>query len=504
MTLGEREEGVMDGGAKRDGPAGLPLGPLKRLDVPFMILAALISLDMVGQISTFGGQTFTMLIVMAVLWMVPYGLITAELGSAFPGEGGLYIWVKLAFGRLPACLATMLYWSINPIWIGGSLAFLSVEAWNGYIHPVTPGSLGDLGFKTIFVLVTFIITVLPLERSIILFRIGACLKLVLTAAFISSTLIYGALSGFRGAGVNAMTPTMMGFLGLAPLLVFSLSGFEVPSQAGGGLRNPQRDIPRGVGLSGVIGVLAYALPMLSLFLVLPPASITGISGFMSAVAMVLGVYGRFAPILLGGAVIAFIACLMITGAAWATAANRTLAVAAADGAFFSAFGKVERRTGVPLRVSGLGTVVALLFMAAGTIFSQGDSEATFKVVLSIATSTFLLTLLFVFPAAVRLRLRYPRVARPYAVPGGLAGMGVAAALAMFWAILGSWSAILPGSLEYILGFQYAFEENWGVSRLRFEVFTLGTLALLIVIALLGYMNNMRISLLGGRRSSVTI
>ena len=485
MTPGEREEGVMDGGAKRDGPAGLPLGPLKRLDVPFMILAALISLDMVGQISTFGGQTFTMLIVMAVLWMVPYGLITAELGSAFPGEGGLYIWVKLAFGRLPACLATMLYWSINPIWIGGSLAFLSVEAWNGYIHPVTPGSLGDLGFKTIFVLVTFIITVLPLERSIILFKIGACLKLVLTAAFISSTLIYGALSGFRGAGVNAMTPTMPGFLGLAPLLVFSLSGFEVPSQAGDGLRNPQRDIPRGVALSGVIGVLAYALPMLSLFLVLPPASVTGISGFMSAVAMVLGVYGRFAPILLGGAVIA-------------------LAVAAADGAFFSAFGKVERRTGVPLRVSGLGTVVALLFMAAGTIFSQGDSEATFKVVLSIATSTFLLTLLFVFPAAVRLRLRYPRVARPYAVPGGLAGMGVAAALAMFWAILGSWSAILPGSLEYILGFQYAFEENWGVSRLRFEVFTLGTLALLIVIALLGYINNMRTSLLRERRSSVTI
>lgn len=83
-------------------------------------------------------------------------------------------------------------------------------------------------------------------------------------------------------------------------------------------------------------------------------------------------------------------------------------------------------------------------------------------------------------------------------------MGVAAALAMFWAILGSWSAILPGSLEYILGFQYAFEENWGVSRLRFEVFTLGTLALLIVIALLGYMNNMRTSLLRERRSSVTI
>src|SRR5437588_5436342 len=103
---------------------------LRRLDVPVMILAVMISLDMIGQISTFGGETFTWLVVLALLWMIPYGLVTAELGSTFPAEGGLYEWVSRAFGRLPGSLAAMMYWSINPPWIGGSLAFISTEAWS--------------------------------------------------------------------------------------------------------------------------------------------------------------------------------------------------------------------------------------------------------------------------------------------------------------------------------------------------------------------------------------
>lgn len=480
---------ITGGGVERAGSLSPPSRPLKRIDVPLMILAALISLDMVGQISTFGGQTFSMLIVMAVLWMIPYGLIMAELGSAFPGEGGLYLWVRLGFGRLAGCVATVMYWSINPIWIGGSLAFLSVEAWSKHISPIAPGSVGDIGLKTAFVLLTFLITALPLQQAIKVFRVGTCLKLVLTTAFILSVMIYGVRSGFKGAGLSDMAPTMVGFVGLAPLLIFSLSGFEVPSQAGDGLRDPQRDIPRGVGLSGVVGVLAYALPMQSVFLVLPPESITGISGFMAAVAAVLQVYGEVTPLLLGVAVVAFIACLMITGAAWATAANRALAVASADGAFFSAFGTIDRRTRAPVRVTLLGAIIALFFMVAGTIFSQGDNEATFKVVLSIATSTFMLTLLFVFPAAVRLRMTHPHVSRPYIVPGGRAGMGFAAALAMFWVVLGAWSAIFPGAIEYLFGVYYPFEDHWGVSWLRFEVFTLGTLAVLLAIALLGYGSN---------------
>src|SRR5262245_45249636 len=153
---------------------------LRRLDVPIMILAAMISLDMVGQISTFGGETFTWLLVLALLWMVPYGLITAELGSAFPVEGGLYERVKRALGRL----AAIMYWSINPLWIGGSLAFISAEAWSSYISPIDPGTVGDYLFKGAFVVAATAITLASLERCRVIFAIGTNVKLLLALFFL--------------------------------------------------------------------------------------------------------------------------------------------------------------------------------------------------------------------------------------------------------------------------------------------------------------------------------
>lgn len=315
--------------------------PLCRLDVPVMILAAMISLDMVGQISTFGGETFTWLLVLALLWMIPYGLVTAELGSAFPVEGGLYEWVSRASGRLSGSLAAIMYWSVNPLWIGGSLAFISTEAWSTYIHPITAGSIADYVFKGAFILASMAITLLSLERCRVIFAIATNVKLLLALFFLATAVVYGVENGFNGVRTLTWSPTVAGFLALVPLLLFSLVGFEVSSQAGDEMQDPQRDLPRGIAVGGFVGLLAQALPILALLLALPTNQITGIAGFMAAVETVFGVYSLAAPILVKLAVVAFIVTLAITGATWALAANRALAVAAADGAFFPYFAKFD-------------------------------------------------------------------------------------------------------------------------------------------------------------------
>lgn len=463
--------------------------PLRRLDVPFMILAAMISLDLVGQISSYGWETFTWLIVLSILWMVPYGLITAELGSAFPTEGGLYEWVRHAFGRLAGSLATIMYWSINPLWIGGSLAFISTEAWSTYIHPIDPGTAGDYLFKTLFVLFSLGITLLPLERCRGIFKIGTYFKLALAVAFLGTTVVYGVKNGFHGADDWTGAITLTGFLALVPLLLFALVGFEVPSQAGDEMENPQRDVPRGIAISGFVGLLiSYLLPVLALLLVLPSDDITGIAGFMKAVETVFGIYGSASATLLKIAVVAFIIGLAITGSTWSVASNRALAVAAADGAFFPYFAKFSPRLQSPTRMNIFTGLVALAFMVAGVVFSEGDSAATFTVVLTITISTSLIAYLFVFPAALRLRFTHPDTPRPYAVPGGKLGMGLAAGITTFWVLLGTWVAVFPGTLEELFGLDYDFLDTWSVSRARFEAFTLGTLGVLAVVAVLGYLS----------------
>jgi hypothetical protein len=56
-----------------------------------------------------------------------------------------------------------------------------------------------------------------------------------------------------------------------------------------------------------------------------------------------------------------------------------------------------------------------------------------------------------------------------------------------WILVGSWSALFPGVLEHLFGIDYVFRDVWGVSRAAFEAFTLGTVAVLLLIGAVGVM-----------------
>src|ERR1700742_3462910 len=78
---------------------------LRRLDMIGFTVCALVGLDTLGTVASNGWQGFTWLIVLALLFVAPYALVMAEVGSAFTQEGGPYVWSKLAFGRVQAGLA---------------------------------------------------------------------------------------------------------------------------------------------------------------------------------------------------------------------------------------------------------------------------------------------------------------------------------------------------------------------------------------------------------------
>src|SRR5258708_40214122 len=87
----------------------------KRFDIFFFLLCTLISLDTVGAVSANGAQAFTWIMVMAVFLFLPYGLPIAGLGTAFPEEGGPYVWTRAAFRRLPAAVTGVLYAVSDPM-----------------------------------------------------------------------------------------------------------------------------------------------------------------------------------------------------------------------------------------------------------------------------------------------------------------------------------------------------------------------------------------------------
>src|SRR6266566_3680487 len=96
-----------------------------RFDILFFLICTIVGVDTIAQ---GGGEAFTWMMIFAVVFFVPQALLFAELGAAFPQEGGPYYWTRLAFGHLAGAVNNFLYWITNPVWIGGTLAISCVAA----------------------------------------------------------------------------------------------------------------------------------------------------------------------------------------------------------------------------------------------------------------------------------------------------------------------------------------------------------------------------------------
>ena len=108
----------------------------RRFDMFFYLICTIVTLDTVGAVPGNGAQGFTWLIFLGIFFFLPYVLSIAELGSAFPQEGGPYVWTRLAFRCPLAAINSVIYWISNPIWIGGSLTIVSFAAIEEFFGPV--------------------------------------------------------------------------------------------------------------------------------------------------------------------------------------------------------------------------------------------------------------------------------------------------------------------------------------------------------------------------------
>jgi glutamate:GABA antiporter len=473
---------------------------LRRFDMLFFTICALVGVDTLGQVSGYGAQTFTWLIFLAIFFLLPYALVMSEIGAAFHMEGGPYEWMKLAWGRLPAGIGSVLYWITNPLWVGGTLCFTATAAWATYIHPIGSQTFGDYLFKVVFIWISIGVAIAALRRGKWIPNVGAIVRMGVLGLFSLTVVIYAIEHGVHGYGPGDFKPSTLVFLGLVPLLLFNYVGFELQNGAAEEMVNPQHDVPVTVIQSGVITVLCYGIPIFGILAVLPTSKITGISGFLTAVDTTFSVYGSAAHFMVQVMALGFILALITSGAVWMIGSDRIQAVAAYDGAAPGFFGVFNAKLGTPVRVNVLSGIMSTIFMIAAQKLSTGSNADTFVVVLYMATTTTLLSYLLIFPAVLKLRYSHPHVNRPYVHPGGIGWLWVSTILCTGWMVLGSWVAVFPGTIEAALTWLHnhiwsgipavdygSFTSVWGISRARFEVFTLGTLAVILVLAVLGYM-----------------
>jgi glutamate:GABA antiporter len=464
-----------------------------RLDTAFLMLAAIIVLDTLGAVSSYGAQAFTWLIVMIVFFLVPYGLLTAELGSAFPEEGGPYVWVKLAFGRAAAAVVSVMYWVDNPIWLAGTLAVTAMATFSTFFVPLSLA--WQYVFGLIFVWAGIGTVIMALKFGKWVATAGAVVRVVLMALFTLTVVFYAIGHGVHGFGGGAFKPTWAVFLLAAPILIFDLEGFELPSSASEELKNPRRDVPFAVLRSGIGTVLFYGVPILAILLVLRPAQLSSVGGFVDAMQTVFVVYGGHTTasgtVLTGAGRILADVCaigvifgLLSSGVVWLIGSDRTQAVAGFDGAAPRWMGYFSKRLGTPIGVNLLSGVVSTGVLVLALTLTSGNAAKYFSATLGLVISMVTITYVLIFPAVIRLRYKYPDAPRPYRIPGGTAGLWVVGILTTAWAAFTTVAVVYPG-----IGTaspDSSLPSGFAGQRVAYELSQIIPLAAMILIGLLFY------------------
>jgi glutamate:GABA antiporter len=475
-----------------------------RFDILFFLICTLVGLDTIGSVASKGPEGFTWLAILGLVFFVPYALLTSELGTAFPEEGGSYIWTRLAFGRKVAAVNALIYWVSNPIWVGGSLGILALTTFQTFFSggeslpgPVLLGaaSAGDIVFVLGFIWFTVIAAILSFNVGKWIPTIGAFVRIGVLSLFVFSVVIYAAKNGVQGFGAGEFSPTYLGFIGLVPILFFNYVGFELPSAAGEEMNDPKKDVPYAVFRSAIGTVLLYGGPILAILLVLPQDKVTGLSGFITSIQTVFTIYGGSIATdgtvtltglgeLLGGiCAIAFILALLSSGTTWVMGADRAQAMAALDGSAPRILGTFSAKFGTPIAVNIMSGIIATIVMVLAFFVSNGDANKYFGAVLGLAISTTTISYLAIFPALIKLRYSHPHVPRPYSVPGGMAGVWIIGILTTFFALLATIGLLLPG-------FGTSDPDSslpTGFGRLDYELTQILPLVVLLIIGVLFYM-----------------
>ena len=473
----------------------------RRFDMLFFLICTVVTLDTIGAVASNGAQGFTWLLFLAVFFFLPYALCIAELGSAFPQEGGPYVWTRLAFGRPLAAINAVIYWVSNPIWVGGSLTIVSLAALGEFFTPIS--GPWQYVYALIFIWFTIGTAIISLQYGKWVPTLGAWARGAVLVFFEVSVVLYAAKHGLHGIGGHAFAPTYAIFIAVVPVLFFNFAGMEVPSAAGEEMTNPRRDVPFSIAWSGLATVLAYGLPVLSIVLVLPSSQITGLSGFLDAAKAVFTVYGGHVAAdgtatltgtgLVVGRVTAlvFVFALASAGATWIMGADRTEAVASFDGGGPRALGRFSARFGTPVAMNLLSGTVATVLMVAAFKITGGNASRYFSAVLGLTISTTTISYLLIFPALIKLRYSRPEVQRPYRVPWGTVGAWVCSVVPTFWALLATVALIWPGFGVGWFGTSGNPNDalaslSFAHQRMAYELSQIVPLALIIVVGVIFY------------------
>ena len=329
-------------------------------------------------------------------------LALGELGAAFPKAGGLYVYLRQAYGRT---IGFLYGWALLALIHSGSIATLAVafRIYLGQILQLTAPQQKLAGILCVLVLTAV---------NCFGVRSGKSVHNLLTVAkYVGLAIMLGLL--FYGSHLHLLRASVWprsGFsflpasFGIALIAVlWAYEGWHVLSFMSGEFKNPQRDLPRGLFYGTLIVAVTYLIVNVAYYSVLTNTQIQHtVTVAATAVSAVTGGAGAaaFISILIVVSIIGATNGMILTG-------PRVYYAMAEEGLFFPIFGKVSARFRAPV----FAILVQGLWAAGLTLL--GSFQELFTYVVFVGWIFYGLAV----AGVIVLRIRRPDLERPFLVPG---------------------------------------------------------------------------------------
>lgn len=408
--------------------------PLTVFSLAMINVAAVSSVRNWPTIAEYGFASLFFLLFAIVIFFIPVSMVSAELATGWPKTGGVFAWVKEAFGHRTGFLAIWLLWAENLVYYPALISFIAGTV--AYI--VNPELSHNMFYILCFVIGLFWLTTLAnllgMRASSWISSLGVIAGTLIPGAVIIGL---GALWYFSDHSMQIVYSwdSFLPHLSSPRELVFfsgvlvSLCGLEMSAVHANNVQHPQKNYPKAILLSGALILGLYLFGVLAIAMVIPQGQISLVSGSLQAFALFMHAYSLDWLIPIMAVLLAFGA--FGTLSTWIAGPSAGLLAAAQEGDLPPLFRKLNRHK-MPVALLIAQAIIVTLFSSV-FLFMPTVSSAYWVLTATLA-QIYLLMYILLFAAAIKLRYKRPLVKRSYRIPGGNMGMWIVGGLGLLGAL----------------------------------------------------------------------
>lgn len=415
----------------------------KILSVFSLVMINVIAVDSLRTVpitAKLGMPLISYYLVAALFFFIPVALVAAELATTYPRNGGLFIWIKEAFGQQTGFASIWIQWIYNIIWFPTILMFIASTC----AYLIKPELANNKHFLLASVVSLFWLftglNCFGLRIASVISTIGAILGTMLPMFGIIFMAGFWLIQGHMPVNDfhQSMIPDFSGLNSLSMFVVvmFGLIGIEMSAVHAEDVEHPKKDYPKAIGYSALIILSSLILSALAILVVVPLPKLSLITGLINAYDLFFQAYHLpwmtnviAAMIVIGG----------ISGvSAWMVGPIKGLMVAAHQAEIPRNIYRVNRFK-APYKMLVIQAIIFTLISASFIYIPS--MNAAYWWLSDISAQLALVVYILMFLAFIKLRYTNHDKPRVYQVPGGRLGM---------WLIAGS--GLLSSLFGFILGF----------------------------------------------------